>query len=136
MASDASHHDSSGNDLHGGELEAVGGMAGAADSSAFLGNGSSQSPGVPQGSGGTGGRRPIPPKFYRIGEVVEYSGMSRQTIHNYTTMGLLHESAWTSGGHRLYDESVFQRLDVIAQFKAAHKSIQNIRDFFAHQGSA
>jgi hypothetical protein len=74
--------------------------------------------------------RPIPPKLYRIGEVVEYSGMSRQTIHNYTTMGLLHESRWTTGGHRLYDESVFRRLDRIAELKAASKSIEDIRDLF------
>jgi len=74
--------------------------------------------------------RPIPPKLYRIGEVVEYSGMSRQTVHNYTTMGLLHESRWTNGGHRLYDESVFRRLDQIAELKAASKSIEDIRDFF------
>lgn len=76
-------------------------------------------------------RRPRPPKLYRIGEVVEYSRMSRQTIHNYTTMGLLHESRWTTGGHRLYDESVFERLDLIADMKAGNKSLQNIREFFA-----
>lgn len=75
--------------------------------------------------------RPIPPKLYRIGEVVEYSGMSRQTIHNYTTMGLLQESRWTKGGHRLYDESVFGRLDEIAELKAAAKSIEDIREHFA-----
>ena len=79
-------------------------------------------------------RRPIPPKLYRIGEVVEYSGMSRQTIHNYTTMGLLHESRWTEGGHRLYDESVFGRLDQIAELKAASKSIEDIREIFEKMG--
>lgn len=36
-----------------------------------------------------GTSREKPPKLYRIGEVVDYSGVSRQTIHNYTTMGLL-----------------------------------------------
>lgn len=75
-------------------------------------------------------RRPIPPKLYRIGEVVDYSGMSRQTIHNYTTMGLLHESRWTNGGHRLYDESVFGRLDVIAEMKASGQSIDDIKEHF------
>ena len=79
----------------------------------------------------TGGhRRPIPPKLYRIGEVVAYSGMSRQTIHNYTTMGLLTESRWTDGGHRLYDESVFERLDRIAELRAGHKGLQEIRTYF------
>lgn len=68
-----------------------------------------------------------PPKLYRIGEVVDYSGMSRQTIHNYTTMGLLREMKWTAGGHRLYDESVFERLDVIAAMKRENKSLEEIR---------
>lgn len=80
-----------------------------------------------------GGRshRPIPPKLYRIGEVVAYAGMSRQTVHNYTIMGLLHETQWTDGGHRLYDESVFRRLDQISEFKAQRKSLEFIREFFA-----
>jgi len=76
-------------------------------------------------------RRPRPPKLYRIGEIVEYSRMSRQTIHNYTAMGLLEERRWTPGGHRLYDESVFERLDRIAELKAQNKSLQDIRAFFA-----
>ena len=77
------------------------------------------------------GRRPRPPKLYRIGDVVEYSGKSRQTIHNYTTMGLLPESRWTKGGHRLYDESVFERLDQIRDMKAQSKSLEEIREHFA-----
>lgn len=83
---------------------------------------------------GLGKRRPIPPKLYRIGEVVAYSGVSRQTIHNYTAMGLLRESRWTPGGHRLYDESVFGRLDRIAELKAKNKSLHDIREAFAHMG--
>ena len=78
-------------------------------------------------------RRPIPPKFYRIGEVITYSGMSRQTIHNYTIMGLLRETQWTQGGHRLYDESVFERLDKIAELKAVNKTMHDILEFFRGQ---
>ena len=74
--------------------------------------------------------KPRPPKLYRIGEVVEYSGVSRQTIHNYTTMGLLVESRWTNGGHRLYDETAFERLDEIAELKSQHKSMEHIREHF------
>ncbi len=62
---------------------------------------------------------------------MDYSGVSRQTIHNYATMGLIRESRWTHGGHRLFDESVFERLDCIAEMKAANKSLQEIRDHFA-----
>lgn len=59
----------------------------------------------------------VPPKLYRIGEIVQHTGLSRQTIHNYTTLGLLHEADWTPGGHRLYDEGVFHRLGRIAELK-------------------
>lgn len=77
------------------------------------------------------GPQRIPPKLYRIGEVVDYSGVSRQTIHNYTTMGLIHESDRTRGNHRLYDEDVFGRLDLIAELKSQGKSLESIRDLFA-----
>ena len=59
----------------------------------------------------------IPAKLYRIGELVNYTPFSRQTIHNYTIMGLIREAQWTEGGHRLYDESVFRRLSRIVQLK-------------------
>lgn len=78
--------------------------------------------------GGRPGVRKRPPKLYRIGEVTEYSGLSRQTVHNYTIMGLLHEARWTEGGHRLYDESVFTRLDLVADLKAAGRNMTEIRE--------
>ena len=59
----------------------------------------------------------IPAKLYRIGELVCYTPFSRQTIHNYTIMGLIREVQWTQGGHRLYDESVFERLSKITELK-------------------
>ena len=58
-----------------------------------------------------------PVKRFRIGEVAHYSGLSRQTVHNYTVMGLITEQEWTQGGHRLYDESVFNTLVRIDQLK-------------------
>ena len=59
----------------------------------------------------------IPAKLYRIGELVSYTPFSRQTIHNYTIMGLIREAKWTEGGHRLYDESVFERLSEIMRLR-------------------
>jgi hypothetical protein len=76
-------------------------------------------------------RRPAPPKLYRIGEIVEHTGVSRQTIHNYTTMGLITEARRTAGGHRLYDEAVFVRLELIAQLKHQNSSMRDIRQHFA-----
>ncbi|TFG85991.1 MAG: MerR family transcriptional regulator, partial [Gemmatimonadales bacterium] len=76
------------------------------------------------------GDRRIPAKQYRIGELVDYAGVSRQTIHNYTAMGLLHERGWSRGGHRLYDESAFSRVDQILRMRQQRKSMQEIREFF------
>jgi DNA-binding transcriptional MerR regulator len=66
----------------------------------------------------------IPVKLYRIGELVNYTPFSRQTIHNYTIMGLIREAKWTEGGHRLYDESVFERLSEIMQLKKTKTLIE------------
>ncbi len=68
----------------------------------------------------------IPVKLYRIGDLVRYTPLSRQTIHNYTIMGLIHEADWTEGGHRLYDESVFERLSKIVELKKT-KTLSEIR---------
>ncbi|MCX5647325.1 MAG: MerR family transcriptional regulator [Phycisphaerae bacterium] len=68
----------------------------------------------------------IPAKRYRIGEVVRGSPFSRQTIHNYTIMGLIREAEWTEGGHRLYDETVFERLARIVELRKT-KSLAQIR---------
>ena len=68
----------------------------------------------------------IPVKLYRIGDLVRYTPLSRQTIHNYTVMGLIHESDYTQGGHRLYDESVFEKLSKIVELKKT-KTLAEIR---------
>ncbi len=80
--------------------------------------------------------RPIPPKLYRIGEIVEYTGLSRQTVHNYTIMGLITEARRSAGGHRLYEESVFERLDVIEELKRQRKTMREIRGHFAGLGDS
>lgn len=68
----------------------------------------------------------VPTKLYRIGELVHSTPFSRQTIHNYTIMGLIREAEWTEGGHRLYDESVFERLSKIIELKKT-KTLWEIR---------
>ncbi len=68
-----------------------------------------------------------PVKLYRIGEVMRYSGLSRQTIHNYTLLGLIREAERTDGGHRLYDEDVFDRLRTIQDLKNS-MTLKEIRE--------
>lgn len=77
----------------------------------------------------------IPAKLYRIGELVRYTPFSRQTIHNYTIMGLIQEAQWTEGGHRLYDASVFERLSRIIELKKT-KTLWEIRRILSKEGAA
>ena len=74
----------------------------------------------------------VPVKLYRIGDLVRYTPFSRQTIHNYTAMGLIREAEWTQGGHRLYDESVFERLGRIMEMKKT-KSLFEIRKILSRE---
>ena len=66
-------------------------------------------------------------KLYKIGEVIEYSGISRQTIHNYTVAGLIHEARRTVSGHRLYDESAFDRLEEIKVLQSKNYTLTQIK---------
>ncbi len=59
----------------------------------------------------------VPPKLFKIGEVMRYTGLSRQTLHNYTVMGLISERERTESGHRLYGEEVFERLSRVTELK-------------------
>jgi DNA-binding transcriptional MerR regulator len=43
-------------------------------------------------------------------------------------IGLLRESGWSAGGHRLYDEEVFSRLDWIVEMKRLKKTIPEISE--------
>jgi DNA-binding transcriptional MerR regulator len=78
---------------------------------------------------------PEPPrKLFKIGEVMTYSGLSRQTIHNYTHLGLISEEARTPSGHRLYGEEVFVRLRRIQELKKDRHTIKEIREILEREG--
>jgi DNA-binding transcriptional MerR regulator len=80
------------------------------------------------------GKFKVPAKLFRIGEIVQHTPFTRQTIHNYTTMGLIQESDWTQGGHRLYDESVFERLWQIQELRKT-KTLSEIRELLDREVS-
>lgn len=66
-------------------------------------------------------------KLFKIGEVMQYTGLSRQTIHNYTLAGLIQEARRTPSGHRLYDELVFDRLEQIKVLQAKNYTLFQIK---------
>lgn len=66
-------------------------------------------------------------KLFKIGEVMEETGLSRQTIHNYTLAGLIQEARRTPSGHRLYDENVFDRLEQIKILQTKNYTLYQIK---------
>ena len=66
---------------------------------------------------------------------MEYSGLSRQTIHNYTLAGLIIEARRTVSGHRLYDESVFDRLEQIKILQSKNYTLFQIKKLLEQQKS-
>jgi len=76
------------------------------------------------------GRLVVPPKRYKVGELASATGLSRQTLHNYTKWGLIKEAGWTDGGHRLFDEHVFARLERVLQLKAT-RTVDEVRELLA-----
>lgn len=66
-------------------------------------------------------------KLFKIGEVMEETGLSRQTIHNYTLTGLIQERKRTRSGHRLYDERVFEQLEQIKTLQSKNYTLQQIK---------
>jgi len=47
-------------------------------------------------------------------------------------MGLIHESEWSQGGHRLYDEKVFDELSRIIEMRKT-KTLTEIRKILSEQ---
>lgn len=69
-------------------------------------------------------------KLYKIGEIMHYTGLSRQTLHNYTLTGLIVEARRTQSGHRLYDESVFDCLEKIKELQHESYTLMQIKKIF------
>lgn len=61
------------------------------------------------------------------------TGLSRQTLHNYTVFGLITEEERTDAGHRLYGEDVFIRLSRIEELKTLDKTLREIREILARE---
>ncbi len=72
-------------------------------------------------------------KFYKIGEVMQHTGLSRQTIHNYTVAGLISEKTRTPSGHRYYDENVFDRLEKIKILQKKNYTLTQIKKILENE---
>ncbi|MCC6574333.1 MAG: MerR family DNA-binding transcriptional regulator [Planctomycetes bacterium] len=76
-----------------------------------------------------------PKKLYKVGEIMRHTSLSRQTIHNYTMLGLIHADERTESGHRLYGEEVFDRIRKIEMLKR-HRTLNEIRELLLAEDAA
>src|SRR5688500_18649803 len=67
-----------------------------------------------------------PKKLWTVGDLARFVGVSRQAIHNYTLLGLIQEADRTPGGHRLFDDEAFARLQKIERLKTKGKRLTEI----------
>jgi len=80
------------------------------------------------------GRR-LPEKLYRIGEVMEHSGLSRQTLHLYTMLGLIAERQRTPSGYRLYPPAVFATLAKVRSLQKRGYTLAEIRELLGRSNA-
>ena len=73
-------------------------------------------------------------RLYKTGEVMKKTGLSRQVLYQYTTMGLIREAATDKGGRRLYPESVFKRIEIVRQLNQTGYPLREIREIFFQRG--
>lgn len=83
-------------------------------------------------SAGGGGAKPRePPRLLKTSEVIERSGVTRQMLYMYTTMGLVHAEKKTPGGQKLYPERVLVQLKLIRTLQETRNyTLRELKDLF------
>ncbi len=76
-----------------------------------------------------------PLKLFKVGEIMRHTKLSRQTIHNYTMLGLIKPAERTPSGHRLYGEEVFDRIKKIELLKL-HHTLDEVRTMLLAEDEA
>lgn len=71
-----------------------------------------------------------PERLYRTEEVLRATGISRQVLYRYITLGFITPAEVTETGRRMFDESVFGRLDLIRELNQSGYTLREIRETF------
>ena len=66
-----------------------------------------------------------------MGELAERTALSLRTIRHYDEVGLLHPSARTDGGFRVYSEDDYDRLLLIRQARSLGFGLEEIAEMLA-----
>lgn len=75
------------------------------------------------------GDRQGPVRLYRIGDLAERAGVSRQVVSTYCMYGILSETDRTPGGQRLFDDSAVRRIHLIQDLNRRY-TLREIGEIF------
>ena len=70
------------------------------------------------------------PKSYKTKDILEKTGISRQVLQQYITMGLVQESGKTPGGHRIFGDDAVKRIGLIKRMNKTGYTLRDIREVF------
>lgn len=77
-----------------------------------------------------GGRRAPKPRLLKTGELIARSGLSRQVIYTYVTMGLIREADRTPAGHKLFHERTLTHIRLIRNLNEGGYTLRDIKEIF------
>ncbi len=66
----------------------------------------------------------------KTSEVLERSGVTRQMLYLYTTMGIIEPFEKTAAGHGLFDPTVLARLKIIRDALETGYSLRDVKEIF------
>lgn len=67
---------------------------------------------------------------YKTKDILEKTGISRQVLQRYITMGLVKEEDRTEGGHRIFGEDAIKRIQIIKRLNKSGYTLRDMREAF------
>jgi DNA-binding transcriptional MerR regulator len=73
-------------------------------------------------------------QLYKTGEFLRESGISRQTLYTYLTMGLIEEAKRTRTGRHLFDDKALKRVKIIQRLNSTGYPLRAIKEIYFKGG--
>jgi MerR family copper efflux transcriptional regulator len=69
-------------------------------------------------------------KYLKTSDLIEQSGLTRQIIYEYISIGLIREAMRTEAGHRLFDDHSVTQARLIHELSNSGYPLRAIREIF------
>ncbi len=75
-------------------------------------------------------RKDVKDGLHTAGELARRAGLTRQTVHHYTVLGLIAPVERTGGGFRLYDESALRRIRIVQGLLSTGYTLRDLSETY------